>query len=106
MPKAKQTNRRQEVLDAASKAVNVSRLSVYGTPEENFARIARLWNVHLINRGIVAPDTEDVPLSCADVAMMLTLLKVARLCNEESHLDSWTDIAGYAACGADVSQDR
>jgi hypothetical protein len=30
-------------------------------------------------------------------------LKVARLMHTPGHVDSWVDIAGYAACGADVA---
>ena len=100
MPKP---NIRQQVLDDASKAVNQTRLNVYGAPEDNFARIARLWNVHLINRGYVSDEAGPM-LTLADVALMMDLVKTARLEQTEDHLDSWTDKAGYSACGADVSQ--
>jgi hypothetical protein len=33
---------------------------------------------------------------------MMILMKVARLSNQSNHLDSWTDVAGYAACGANI----
>lgn len=101
MPKA---NIRKQVLDTAAAAVTVHRNRSYGPPEQNFARIARLWNIHLINRGIVA-DSDGPALTVADVALMCILLKVGRLAEIEDHLDSWTDIAGYAACGAEISQD-
>jgi hypothetical protein len=42
-------------------------------------------------------------LKPADVAQMMALMKIARLENDPSHLDSWTDLAGYAACGAEIS---
>jgi hypothetical protein len=85
-----------ELLDAAKAAVADRGLN-YGKPEDNFGRIADLWSVHLENRGIPAE------LTPADVAAMMVLLKIARLQNDPSHLDSWTDIAGYAACGAEIS---
>ncbi|BAQ16080.1 DUF6378 domain-containing protein [Methyloceanibacter caenitepidi] len=73
----------------------------YGTPEDNFARIARRWTVHFKNR--YGPDMEvdelDVAILCAD-------LKLARLENEPTHMDSWKDIAGYAACGGEIAQRR
>jgi hypothetical protein len=34
---------------------------------------------------------------------MLALLKIARLKNSPNHRDSWVDIAGYAACGAECA---
>jgi hypothetical protein len=35
---------------------------------------------------------------CAD-------LKLARLENQPDHMDSWVDLAGYAACGAEIAVD-
>jgi hypothetical protein len=84
--------------------VNGSRLQDYGKPEDNFLRIARLWNTHLLNSGILdSLSDESKIITPADVATMVILLKVARLCNSPDHLDSWIDIAGYAACGAECA---
>lgn len=74
----------------------------YGKPEDNFDRIARLWNVHLINAGIVR-DPSEALLSATDVAMMCALLKIARLEHTPDHMDSWVDLAGYAACGGEIA---
>jgi hypothetical protein len=55
------------------------------------------------------------PLSCGthtlawitsastDVAVMLALLKVARIKQNPNHTDNWIDIAGYAACGGEIA---
>lgn len=86
---------KQELLDYASAAVADRGLN-YGTPEDNFGRIAALWNTHLANR---LPGA----LTGSDVAMMMVLMKVARLENSPEHLDSWIDVAGYAACGATLT---
>jgi hypothetical protein len=83
------------VLDAAKAAVADRGLN-YGKPEDNFGRIADLWSVHLENRGIPA-------VLAASVALMMVDMKQARLENDPTHLDSWVDIAGYAACGAEIS---
>ena len=97
-------NTRQEVLDAASAAVNGSRDADYGKPEDNFSRIARLWNGHLINIGLIQPSPQkDGYLEPSDVAVLLLLVKVARLAETPNHRDSWVDIAGYAACGAECA---
>jgi hypothetical protein len=85
-----------ELLDAAKAAVADRGLD-YGSPEDNFGRIADLWEVHLRNR-----KHQSARLTAADVAQMMVLIKIARLQNTPNHLDSWTDIAGYAACGADI----
>jgi hypothetical protein len=39
-----------------------------------------------------------------DVAVPMILMKLARLANAPKHRDSWLDIAGYTACGADVTE--
>ncbi len=39
----------------------------------------------------------------ADVAVMGALIKVARLAETPDHEDSWVDLAGYAACGRQVT---
>lgn len=84
------------VLERAKSAV-AERPTQYGTPEDNFERIARLWNAHIGNM------PEDVFIESTDVAIMLGLVKIARVEYDPSHLDSWVDLAGYAACGAEVS---
>lgn len=42
-------------------------------------------------------------VSSGDVAALLALMKIARLAHSPDHADSWTDLAGYAALGAEVS---
>jgi hypothetical protein len=88
-----------DLLDAAKLAVGDRGLN-YGRPEDNFARIAAHWNAFLFNRGIVASGGGLV--SASDVAIMCALLKIARLENDPGHHDSWVDLAGYAACGAEI----
>ena len=97
-PRSPNKTIRGEVLDAARGAVLGSHDVAYGGPEENFARIRRHLNVHLINRfGEGAPVLID-----ADVALILDLVKTGRLEGNMQHMDSWIDKAGYAACGAEV----
>lgn len=63
----------------------------YGPVDESAARIADLWTTWL-----------GKLISGSDVMMMLLLMKVARLAESKDHTDSVVDIAGYAACYADV----
>ena len=91
---------RRDILKRASDAV-MDRGASYGEPEDNFARIAARWNAHLHNIGI--PEGRKVDLTPTDVAIMMADMKLARLENDDKHEDSWVDLAGYAACGAEVS---
>lgn len=83
---------RQEILDEANSIVNGARANTYGGPEDSFKTIAALWSVYL---------KTEMPLMTSDVAVLLALLKIARLQNSPGHRDSWVDLAGYAACGAE-----
>lgn len=96
---------KQSILDAASAAVADRGLN-YGTPEDNFGRIARLWTAHLVNtyaNEYGGDTTISTPtLTAHDVAIMMALMKIARLENTPTHNDSWVDLAGYAACGGSL----
>lgn len=70
----------------------------YGTPENNFATIANFWTLYLSEKYDIG-----LHLTVADVALMMDLVKTARLIKTPDHLDSWVDKAGYSACGAEVS---
>lgn len=83
---------REELLDRAKEIVTKHRQSSYGTPEDSFGRIASFWSTYL-----------GVTLSPADVANLMILLKVARSLNDLSKEDNYLDMAGYAACGAEVA---
>lgn len=93
---------RNQTLDTAKAAVNRAPKS-YGNPREHFERVARHWSAHLqgISAYLVSPPPRLKP---EDVAIMLGLVKIARLEHDPQHADSWCDLAGYAACGAEVSE--
>ena len=82
---------RLETLKAAAECVCGSREEDYGSPEDNFAVIAGLWTAYT--------GTDVTP---KDVAMMMALLKIARA-KAGSKPDTYVDLAGYAACGAEIS---
>ena len=62
----------------------------YGTPEDSFGLIGQLWTVYM-----------GTLFTAKDVAMMLALLKVARIHNGDK-MDSFIDLAGYAACAGEI----
>lgn len=88
---------REEILQNAEKCVCGRRASDYGKPEDNFGTIADFWNVYLE----AAHEDVEWSLTAKDVAAMMILLKEARIARG-SNIDSWVDIAGYAACGGEI----
>ena len=96
---------RSEILDTAKKCVCGQREQDYGSPESNFQIIADLWNAYLGKHCCSNVDgyacLDD--LTPTDVAMMMALLKIARIKNGGGTGDSFVDLAGYAACGGEIS---
>ena len=80
---------REQILDQARECVTGQRAQDYGNVEDNFGTIASLWGAYL-----------DKTISCEDVAALMVLLKIARIKGGSTD-DSWVDVAGYAACGAE-----
>jgi|TARA_E500000318_G_scaffold18327_1_gene18958 hypothetical protein len=87
-----QTMKRKEILDTAKGYVTKDRASQHGNMENNFKTIAMYWSVHL-----------GTPVTAADVAVMMALLKIARIRSNESHADNWIDGCGYLACGGELT---
>jgi hypothetical protein len=86
-------NTRTRVLEQASALINGDREKDYGTPQQNFARIAQGWQIIL---GCdVSPD---------HVALCMAWLKIARLANGP-HADSYIDGAAYMALAAELSEE-
>ena len=87
-------SRRAEILNLAKSAVT-DRGKAYSPPGPNFKRIADLWSAIL-----------GVPVEPWEVALCLSAVKIARLAETEGqHPDSWVDLAGYAACGAEITME-
>ena len=84
--------KRAEILDKAKQCVCGQREKEYGSPEDNFLTIAKLWSAY-----------KNVDFSAIDVAMMMALLKIARIRTGTATEDSFVDLAGYAACGAEIA---
>lgn len=91
---------RKEILEAAAACVCGDREEDYGTPEDNFRLIAELWSVYIQKR--CASPGADVCVQPEDVAMLMALLKIARIAAGRSKPDSYIDLAGYAACGGEL----
>lgn len=86
--------KRAEILDAAKNCVCGKREQDYGSPENNFQLIANLWNAYF---------HDEFGVTAEDVAMMMALLKIARIRSGSGTVDSFVDLAGYAACGGEIN---
>ncbi len=83
---------RAKILDTAKGYVTRDRAADHGDMEDNFRTIASYWNTHL-GIDFIKPQ---------DVAVMMTMLKLARIRQNENHLDNWVDACGYMACGGEI----
>jgi hypothetical protein len=86
------------IADEAKRIVAGARRSAYGSPEQNFDRIARFWTAYFQNTG------RELTISAADVSPLMRLMKEARLCESPSHRDSFVDLIGYTLTGAEVNK--
>lgn len=84
--------KRAEALEAARVCVCGEREQDYGTPEDSFSLIGKLWTAYT-----------GVSFTPKDVAMMMALLKVARI-KAGNKADSFVDLAGYAACAGEIAE--
>ena len=82
---------RGTILDKAKETINVARQDAYGNPEDSFSAIAELWTAYT-----------GVTFTAHDAAMMMALLKVARIKGGAGSEDSYVDLCGYAALAADM----
>lgn len=94
---------RKETLEKAIECVCGQRELDYGSPENNFETVGLLWSTYLC---AAHPDyTLKFPLNGItpkDVAVMMALLKVARIATGKAE-DSFVDLAGYAACAGEIA---
>ncbi len=72
-------------------AVVRDRRSSYGDPADLFGRAAARWSQVI-----------GAKVTPVQVGLCLLDLKLARLVHDPEHLDSLVDVAGYAACLAEV----
>ena len=84
---------RKSILAEAERCVCTDREQQYGGMENNFALIARLWREYL--------DTNK-PITAHDVAIMMALLKIARIATGKPKSDNYIDLAGYCACAGEI----
>ena len=82
---------RKRVLKEAEKCVCGQREQDYGTPEDNFDRIAKMWSAYM-----------GVEFNPVDVSMFMVMLKAARIKSGGGTMDSFVDGCGYFSCGGEI----
>lgn len=82
---------RSQILDTAKEYVTKDRADTHGDAESNFGLIACYWSAHL-----------DAGIGPEDVAIMMTLMKLARAKANPGHADNWVDGCGYLALGGEI----
>jgi hypothetical protein len=90
---------REDFLNEAEKLINGPRAKEYGPAKLNHQRIADIWTI-LLQKKLSADITPEEVVAC------MVGLKVARLAEDISKDDSWTDIIGYAALGGEIVNDK
>ena len=99
--KPEQRPTRADILHEAERCVCGQREQDYGKPEDNFKLIASLWEPYIRTRCVGSG--ADVNIMPEDVAMLMALLKIARICTGTGTQDSFVDLCGYAACGGEIA---
>ena len=101
-----------DMLSAAADLVGGQREQDYGDKYVNHMRIAKLWTMWLQERAVSwrvdcenEGEDSDFQISPYDVAMMMLLVKVARLMHSPGHTDCHIDIAGYASVMEEIVND-
>jgi hypothetical protein len=87
---------RKRILELAEQCICRDREYEYGKPESNLALIADFWNDYIGNRMEGKFDAEDV-------AIMMALLKIARITTGTFKADSYIDAVGYLALAGELT---
>lgn len=87
---------RSKILDNAGFCIIHDRADAYGSAQTGFDAIAQIWAALDQARG-------DRPRGALDVAAFMVAVKLVRASTNPGHVDSWVDIAGFAALGGEIA---
>lgn len=85
--------RRIDILDLAKGVIVNDRNKTYGEPENIFPLIAEYWSTYLRE----TLHDSDIYITDRDVAVMMALMKIARIMKGPDLMDSYVDAIGYLA---------
>ena len=86
--------RAAELLVEAAKLVAVERNADHGPARQNLGLAAKLWSAYL-----------GTPIQAVDVALLMSLLKVARARAGTPDSEHFIDLAGYAGIAGELATD-
>lgn len=86
---------RADLLDKAKEYICQDRNAQYGSPENSFGEIAKVWSWWL-NKEITAHD----------VGVMMGLFKAARIKTGGKKDDNYIDACGYFACAGEINNEE
>lgn len=87
----------EHIASEAARLIGGEREATHGDKRTNFDNIATLWSAWLEMRGA------DFILTGADVARLMTLLKLARMESGTRNVDDAIDACGYAAIAGELA---
>lgn len=91
------TPQRVNILEEAKNLTTGQREQDYGTPQENFGRMADYANI-IFKKNFETGE----PITARQTAEFMITVKLARLANSPT-FDTYVDIAGYAALAGELS---
>jgi hypothetical protein len=86
----------KKMLRQAAEAVCGDRNDSYGPPIEDFTTQADMMSAYLSRT-----NGTFVRVRPSDIAALMAIVKIARQAHQPK-ADNWVDLAGYAACGAEI----
>lgn len=92
---------RANIIDITKQTICNDRQDKHGNPEDSHAAIADLWSMYLSHKFGV-----DLDLHGDDAAVMMVLLKIGRAAIGKPNLDTFVDMAGYAAIAGEIATGR
>lgn len=95
VPASEQITKREDILRTANRLIHGDREQDYGRPIDSFRRVAAAFNLVLEGAG-------HPPIDATTAAKLMIALKLSRLAGGDNKDDTWIDLAGYAALGAEV----
>ena len=81
----------KKILEKANELIAGDRHKDYGDKVENHNNIAKLWSAY-----------KDIEITAHDVAIMMTLLKVARTKLGDISEDTYVDMSAYGAIAGEI----